>query len=104
MQLVLDERTGEQVCYASSPKWIVTSVTPRPDWSLLLTFVGGEKKIYDARPLLEDKYFEPLKDIGFFMLARVEYHTVVWNDDIDVAPEHLWEAGVSVPEEKASRG
>lgn len=97
IELILDERTGEQVYYASSPKWIVAAVEPRRDWSLLLTFVGGEKKLYDARPLLEDKCFEPLKDIGFFMLARVEYHTVVWNDDIDLAPEHLWEAGVPIP-------
>ena len=30
------------------------------------------------------------------MLARVEYHTVVWSDEIDVAPKRLWEAGVPV--------
>ena len=101
MELVLDERTGEQVCYASSPKWIITSVEPQRDRSLLLTFVGGEKRIYDARPLLDDKYFEPLKDIGFFMLAHVEYNTVVWNDDIDIAPEYLWEASVPISEDKA---
>ncbi|MBQ5439275.1 MAG: DUF2442 domain-containing protein, partial [Clostridia bacterium] len=35
-------------------------------------------------------YF-PLKNIGFFMSVKAECGTVVWNDDVDIAPEHLYE-------------
>ncbi len=33
------------------------------------------------------------KNPGFFMKAKVECGTVVWNDELDIAPEHLYEAG-----------
>ena len=74
-----------------NPVWCVASVQPRPDYTMLLTFENGEKRIYDARPLLEKKVCADLKSLPFFMRARAEYGTVVWNDDVDIAPEHLYE-------------
>lgn len=85
-----DEEMGQKI------KWIVTAVTPTPDYKLHLTFVTGEKKIYDASDLMTYRHMEPLKDVNFFMTAHVEYGTVVWNDDVDIAPECLYED--SVPE------
>jgi hypothetical protein len=79
-----------------NPVWIVKSVTPKKDYTLCLTFIDGEKRIYDARPLLEKKIFSSLKDPDFFMQAKVACGTVVWNDDIDIAPEHLYESSVPV--------
>lgn len=69
----------------------VKAVTPRPDYSLLLTFKNGEQRIFDAKPLLEYEINDKLKNIGFFMQAKVMYGTVIWNDDIDIDPEHLYE-------------
>ena len=69
----------------------VKSVIPRPDYSLLLTFKNGEQRVYDARPLLEKEINEKLRNVGFFMQAKVMYGTVIWNDDIDIDPEHLYE-------------
>lgn len=75
----------------NNPVWIVKSVKAQEDYTLLLTFIGGEKRLYNARPLLERKINAPLKELSFFMQAKVKYGTVVWNDDIDIAPEHLYE-------------
>lgn len=66
---------------------------PRKDFTLTVTFQDGSVKVFDARPLLELPIYERLRNIGFFMRARVECGTVVWDDDIDVAPEYLYEAG-----------
>lgn len=68
----------------------VKTVIPQKDYTLLLTFENGDNKIYDAKPLLEYKIYEPLKNIGFFMQARADFGTVVWNDEIDIAPENLY--------------
>ena len=71
--------------------WIVKDVHPNNNYTLLLTFENGETKLYDASPLLEKKIYSRLKNLTFFLNANVECGIVVWNDDIDIAPEHLYE-------------
>lgn len=79
-----------------TPVWIVKAVEPHEDYSLLLTFADGKKRLYDARPLLEKRIFQDLKNLPFFLNAHVSGDTVVWNDDIDIAPEHLYECSLPV--------
>lgn len=74
-----------------TPAWVVKEVKPREDYTLLLTFADGGKKVYDARPLLEKPIYAQLKSLPFFLGAKVECGTVVWNDDVDIAPEYLYE-------------
>lgn len=78
------------------PKWIVKTVEPLDDYKLLLTFEYGEKKVYDMKPLLSYKVFEPLKNKSIFNLAHTDGCTVVWNDDIDIDPESLFEESIPV--------
>lgn len=81
----------------SKPIWEVSSVTPKKDYTLQLQFADGSDKVYDASPLLDKPIYAPLKNLSFFMEAKVEYGTVVWNEDIDLAPDHLYEC--SLPSE-----
>lgn len=81
---------------ARQPKWVVKSVKPRENYTLLLTFEDGKKGIYDVKPLLKDKIFEPLKDMRLFMLAHMECSTVVWNDELDIAPEELYDNSTEI--------
>lgn len=74
----------------TEPRWVVKDVKPNDDYTLMLSFADGKKGIYDVKPLLQYKICEPLKNIGFFMLAHIECGTVVWNDDIDLDPEGLY--------------
>ena len=74
-----------------TPQWVVTSATAAPDYTLRLTFADGKQGIYDARPLLDKPLFSKLKSLPFFLHAKAEDGTVVWPDDIDIAPEHLYE-------------
>lgn len=75
----------------STPEWVVENVVPKEDYTLLLTFADGSKRIYDAKLLLTDPMFVKLKKPSFFMKAREKYGTVIWTNDIDIAPEHLYE-------------
>lgn len=74
-----------------SPAWVVKAVQPKEDYTLLLTFADGAKKIYNARPLLEKTIYSQLHNLAFFLSAKAECGSVVWNEDIDIAPEHLYE-------------
>ena len=71
--------------------WFVEAVSPRRDYTLLIDFANGERRVYDAKELLSDRFFAPLKSVEFFMLAHRVGHSVVWNDDIDISPEYLYE-------------
>lgn len=96
MRVTYDNNINDYVCFVSSPVWVVKSVVAKSDYKLIITFANGEQRIYDALPLLEKKIFEPLKNLSLFMSAKVDGDTVVWNDDIDIAPEHLYECSKPV--------
>lgn len=74
----------------------VIAVEALSDYRLLLTFENNEQKCFDMKPYLKAKVFEPLKNVGFFKLAHVDYGTVVWSDEIDIAPETLYDFSISV--------
>ncbi len=74
-----------------TPAWVVREVQPREDYTLLLTFSDGTRRIFNALPLLEKTIYAPLKNLSFFLEAKADGCSVSWNDDIDIAPEHLYE-------------
>jgi len=66
-------------------------VTPHPDGTLFLVFENGERRIFDVKPLMTKKPFDRLADMRIFLSARVDYGTVAWGNDIDIAPETLYD-------------
>lgn len=77
-----------------NPAWVVLEVQPKEDYTLLLTFQDGTQKLYNARPLLDKKIYSSLNNLSFFLSAKAECGTVVWNDELDIAPEHLYEYSI----------
>lgn len=67
----------------------VISVTPQPGFQLLLTFANGEVRQFDMRPLLAMKPWSRIATPALFGKVRVDYGTVVWPGEIDIAPETL---------------
>jgi hypothetical protein len=72
----------------------VSSVETIADFGLLLTFTSGERRRFDMRPYLRYPVFRRLENPGYFSLARVDYGTVTWPGDIDIAPETLFEYSI----------
>lgn len=85
------------------PRWYVTKVIPKEDYTLLLTFADGKKGIYDFKPNLHYPVYKKQKDIAFFMQAKAAYSSVVWPDDSDIDPEYLYNKCVD-SEQKQQRG
>jgi hypothetical protein len=58
---------------------------------LRLKFRDGTAGEIDLEPVLYGEVFEPLKDLKFFKQFRIhpEFHTLVWPNDADLAPEFL---------------
>lgn len=72
----------------------VTSVITREDYTLDLVFENGERRIFDMKPFLDKKPFVKLSNSPLFFKASVQYGTVVWPGNIDIAPETLWSRSV----------
>jgi len=69
----------------------VISVEVQKDYNLRLVFENGEVRHFEMLPFLNKKPFDRLKDIKKFNLVKIEYGTLLWPDNIDIAPETLYE-------------
>ena len=72
----------------------VTGVKAHPDYRLELEFENGERRLFDMSPYMDKKPFVKLKPIPLFNCARVDYGTVTWPGNIDIAPETLYDRSV----------
>ena len=74
----------------------VKEVKPLNDFKLLVHFTNDTVKEYDVKPLL-DKWqpFQMLNINKLFECVRVDTggHGIVWNDEIDLSANELWNNG-----------
>ena len=72
------------------PKWVVKKVEAKPDFILDVTFESGKNGKFDIKPLM-DKYPYNKLTKELFTQAKIVGGSVAWNDEIDIAPEILYE-------------
>jgi hypothetical protein len=72
----------------------VISVKTSQDFKLQLEFENGEMRIFDMTPYLDKKPYLHLKTFSMFAQAFVDYGTVVWPNNIDIAPETLYDRSI----------
>ena len=77
-----------------TPEWTVKRVEVIEPYKLKLWFADRSIKMYDFRPLLDWECFSPLRAPELFRTARIYAGSVVWSDEIDIAPEELYENGI----------
>lgn len=77
--------------------YLVKAVIPEDDYTLLVDFVDGKRKRFDMKPIIAlGGVFERLKNLDFFKKAHVDRDTVAWDDMLDIAPESLYERGITI--------
>ena len=78
----------------------VKNVSALPEYKLSVQFSEGVTKIYDVKPLFEKiPVFAELKNsLEEFACVSVDVggYGIVWNDDLDLSCDELWENGVRV--------
>ena len=70
------------------------NVTPGEDYTLLIEFDNGEKKIFDVKPYITGSWYGKLADSAFFKTVHICGKTVAWADGQDIAPHELYELSV----------
>lgn len=70
------------------------------EYKIKLTFADGKKGIVDfSRYVSRGGVFQRFKDINYFknFVVDPEVKTLVWNNEIDIAPETLYSAATNDP-------
>ena len=78
----------------------IKNVSALPDYKLSVQFSEGVTKLYDVKTLFEKMpVFEDMKDNAqefFSVSVDVGGYGIVWNDELDLSCDELWENGVQV--------
>jgi hypothetical protein len=67
------------------------------EYKLGIKFENNEVRVADLSCWLDGPIFEPLKDLSYFRLAKVnqDIDTVAWPNHADFSPDFLYEISVS---------
>jgi len=68
------------------------------NYRLKIEFINSEIKIYDVKKLIDnDVIYKPLLNKTLFLKASVDVDRcgVIWNDDIDISCDKLYENGIT---------
>ncbi len=78
----------------------VKNVSALPDYRLSVQFAEGVTKLYDVKPLFDrlPVFKSLLEHPGEFGCVSVDVggYGIVWNDELDLSCDELWENGVQV--------
>ena len=91
MKMEYDPAIQDYVCCAEKPVFGIESVRPSEDFQLAIRFSNGEQRLFDAHELMKEPLFEPLKNVRLFMQAHTDGVAVLWNEELDIAPEYLYD-------------
>ncbi len=78
----------------------IKNVSALPEYKLSVQFSEGVTKIYDVKPLFEKiPCFVKLKsrvDEFYSVYVDVGGHGIVWDDELDLSCDELWDNGIEV--------
>ena len=69
----------------------IETVQPKDDFTLLLTFTGGKKGIFDMKPYLnKGSVFKEINNPVSFQGVRVNHGTIEWPNGADLCPDCVY--------------
>lgn len=77
----------------------IKDVKPKEDLIIEVQFENNEIKLYDIKKIINKwNIFEKLKDKKLFENVKVDVggYGIIWNEDIDLSCEEIWENGKKI--------
>lgn len=75
----------------------INSVAAMPNYRICVRFWDGTTKVYDVEPLFEKwPVFQTIKEEFEEATVDAGGYGVIWNDDVDLSCDEIWENGIVV--------
>lgn len=74
-------------------------IQTRDNYIIEAEFQNGIKKIYDLKPILKKiEIFKKLKNKNLYNSAKIDIGGlgIIWNDEIDLSSEEIWNNGITL--------
>jgi hypothetical protein len=68
----------------------VREVKPNRDFTLTLTFMNGEVRVFDVKPYLDKGIFRELKELSLFNSVKPVLGSIQWKNGQDFCPDTLY--------------
>jgi hypothetical protein len=68
----------------------ISSISVQPEYTILLLYANGEKRIFDVKPYLDIGIFKELRDSSVFRSVHISFDTIAWSNGADIEPEELY--------------
>ncbi len=68
----------------------VKSVKPNDDYTVVIKFQNGKKKMFDLKPYLGLGVFQELKNLQYFKKVKPFMGTIIWPNGQDICPDTLY--------------
>lgn len=66
------------------------------DFYIEITYVTGERRLYNMKENLKYDFYKKLKNIEYFKLAKSAETTIEWPNGEDTNPNELYENSIKV--------
>ncbi|MCI8411630.1 MAG: DUF2442 domain-containing protein [Clostridia bacterium] len=66
------------------------------DFYIEITYVTGERRLYNMKENLKYDFYKKLKNIEYFKLAKSAETTIEWPNGEDIDPNELYENSIKV--------
>ncbi|MDR2505893.1 MAG: DUF2442 domain-containing protein [Oscillospiraceae bacterium] len=74
----------------------VVSAKAADGYKIDLLWNNGERRVFNAEPLLQYSVFARLRNKGFFSCVKARHGSIEWPGDIDYCPDTLYMQSVPV--------
>ena len=72
------------------------NVTVLKNYKLKIEFTNGETRIFNVKPYIQGSWYNHLKDLAYFSLAKTDGFTVIWPEGQDICPDELYYNSVPI--------
>jgi hypothetical protein len=72
----------------------VVSAELKKDYEIFVEFNNGEKGIIDFKKILEEDHRAVIRELlnkDLFKTVKVNLHTLCWDNEVDFAPDYLYD-------------